>query len=163
MEIPNEICEAARIDGMSEYGIYAKIENNEILVGNKKLMDKNNIEVPSVSDIGTIVYVSKDNKYEGYILIKDRIKEDSKTAVSNLKETTPDYLKEDVWYSIMGNKLLIGVMTFITVISTTIAITASIKVMKFKANIITLEEKLANTESANEVLVEQLKQILGGR
>ena len=69
------------------YGIYAKIENNEILVGNKKLMDKNNIEVPSVSDIGTIVYVSKDNKYEGYILIKDRIKEDSKTAVSNLKET----------------------------------------------------------------------------
>lgn len=63
----------------------------------------------------------------------------------------------------MGNKLLVGVMTFITVISTTIAITASIKVMEFKANIITLEEKLANTESANEVLVEQLKQLIGGR
>lgn len=63
----------------------------------------------------------------------------------------------------MGNKILVGVMTFITVISTTIAITASIKVMEFKANIITLEEKLANTESANEVLVEQLKQIIGGR
>lgn len=63
----------------------------------------------------------------------------------------------------MGNKLLVGVMTFITVISTTIAITASIKVMEFKANIITLEEKLANTESANEVLVEQLKKIIGGR
>lgn len=63
----------------------------------------------------------------------------------------------------MGNKLLVGVMAFITVISTTIAITASIKVMEFKANIITLEEKLANTESANEVLVEQLKQIIGGR
>lgn len=63
----------------------------------------------------------------------------------------------------MGNKLLVGVMTFVTVISTTIAITASIKVMEFKANIITLEEKLANTESANEVLVEQLKQIIGGR
>lgn len=63
----------------------------------------------------------------------------------------------------MGNKLLVGVMTFITVISTTIAITASLKVVEFKANIITLEEKLANTESANEVLVEQLKQIIGGR
>lgn len=63
----------------------------------------------------------------------------------------------------MGNKILVCVMTFITVISTTIAITASIKVMEFKANIITLEEKLANTESANEVLVEQLKQIIGGR
>lgn len=63
----------------------------------------------------------------------------------------------------MGNKLLVGVLTFITVLSTTIAITASIKVMEFKAKIITLEEKLANTESANEVLVEQLKQIIGGR
>lgn len=63
----------------------------------------------------------------------------------------------------MGNKLLVGVMTFIAVISTIIASTASIKVMEFKANIITLEEKLANTESANEVLVEQLKQIIGGR
>lgn len=63
----------------------------------------------------------------------------------------------------MGNKLLVGVLTFVTVLSTTIAITASIKVMEFKANIITLEEKLANTESANEVLVEQLKQIIGGR
>ena len=41
----------------------------------------------------------------------------------------------------MGNKLLVGVMTFITVISTTIAITASIKVVEFKSNIITLEEK----------------------
>lgn len=63
----------------------------------------------------------------------------------------------------MGNKILVGVMTFITVISTTIAITASIKVMEFKANIITLEKKLADTEGANEVLVEQLKQIIGGR
>lgn len=63
----------------------------------------------------------------------------------------------------MGNKLLVGVMTFIAVISTIIASTASIKVMEFKADIITLEEKLANTESANEVLVEQLKQIIGGR
>lgn len=63
----------------------------------------------------------------------------------------------------MGNKLLVGVMTFITVISTTIAITASIKVMEFKANIITLEKKLVDTEGANEVLVEQLKRIIGGR
>lgn len=36
-------------------------------------------------------------------------------------------------------------------------------VHKLQAEIVTLEEKLANTESANEVLVEQLKQIIGGR
>ena len=63
----------------------------------------------------------------------------------------------------MGNKLVVGVIYFIMVMSTTIAITSSIKVEELKSNIITLEEKLANTESANEVLVEQLKQIIGGR
>lgn len=36
-------------------------------------------------------------------------------------------------------------------------------VHKLQAEIVTLEEKLANAESANEVLVEQLKQIIGGR
>lgn len=36
-------------------------------------------------------------------------------------------------------------------------------VCKLQAEIATLEEKLANTESANKVLVEQLKQITGGR
>lgn len=36
-------------------------------------------------------------------------------------------------------------------------------VHKLQAEIVTLEKKLADTEGANEVLVEQLKQIIGGR
>ena len=51
--------------------------------------------------------------------------------------------------------ILIGV-----IVALGLALTA---VYKLQAEIITLEEKLANTESANEVLVEQLKQIIGGR
>ncbi len=55
--------------------------------------------------------------------------------------------------------ILIGVTAIASVI-TSISVT---QVYKLQAEIITLEEKLANTESANEVLVEQLKQIIGGR
>ena len=55
--------------------------------------------------------------------------------------------------------ILIGV-TAIASIITSISVT---QVYKLQAEVITLEEKLANTESANEVLVEQLKQIIGGR
>lgn len=51
--------------------------------------------------------------------------------------------------------ILIGVIVALGLALTT--------VHKLQAEIITLEEKLANTESANEVLVEQLKQIIGGR
>ena len=55
--------------------------------------------------------------------------------------------------------ILIGVTAIASVI-TSISVT---QVYKLQAEVITLEEKLANTESANEVLVEQLKQIIGGR
>ena len=55
--------------------------------------------------------------------------------------------------------ILIGVTAMASII-TSISVT---QVCELQAEIITLEEKLANTESANEVLVEQLKQIIGGR
>lgn len=63
----------------------------------------------------------------------------------------------------MGNKLVIGILIFVTVASAVVASATVMKVYKLQAEVITLEEKLANTESANEVLVEQLKQIIGGR
>lgn len=55
--------------------------------------------------------------------------------------------------------LLLGM----TVASAIVGISSTNKVFKLEQEIITLEEKLANTESANEVLVEQLKQLIGGR
>ena len=63
----------------------------------------------------------------------------------------------------MGNKLVIGISIFVTTITTSIAITASMKAITYKSEIVSLEKKLADTEGANEVLVEQLKQIIGGR
>lgn len=55
--------------------------------------------------------------------------------------------------------LLLGM----TVASAIVGISSTNKVFKLEQEIITLEEKLANTESANEVLVEQIKQLIGGR
>lgn len=63
----------------------------------------------------------------------------------------------------MKKGLIITILTGITVASAVVASATVMKVYKLQAEVITLEEKLANTESANEVLVEQLKQIIGGR
>ena len=63
----------------------------------------------------------------------------------------------------MKKGLAITILTGVTAIASVITSTSVMKVYKLQAEIITLEEKLANTESANEVLVEQLKQIIGGR
>lgn len=63
----------------------------------------------------------------------------------------------------MEKGLVITIGTVLTVASAVVASASVTKIHKLQAEIITLEEKLANTESANEVLVEQLKQIIGGR
>ena len=67
-------------------GIEAKIEGKEVLVGNEKLMQERNIEHTKCNEVGTVVYVAINNQYAGYILISDKIKEDSKKAIEELKE-----------------------------------------------------------------------------
>ena len=66
-------------------GIKAKIGKQLVLVGNKKLMQEENINFIECDDIGTILYVAIDKNYCGYILIADEIKDDSKTAIKELK------------------------------------------------------------------------------
>lgn len=63
----------------------------------------------------------------------------------------------------MKKGLAITILIGVTAIASVITSVSVMRVYKLQAEIITLEEKLANTESANEVLVEQLKQIIGGR
>lgn len=63
----------------------------------------------------------------------------------------------------MKKGLAITILIGVTAIASVITSVSVMKVYKLQAEVITLEEKLANTESANEVLVEQLKQIIGGR
>lgn len=63
----------------------------------------------------------------------------------------------------MKKGLAITILIGVTAIASIITSVSVMKVYKLQAEVITLEEKLANTESANEVLVEQLKQIIGGR
>ena len=71
---------------ISGHGIIAKIGNQDVLVGNEKLMNENNIKITKCEDIGTILNVAVDGKYAGYILIADKIKKDSKKAIKELKK-----------------------------------------------------------------------------
>lgn len=68
------------------YGIKVSAEGKEILVGNIKLMDRENIEWTKPDDIGTIIYVAVDRKYAGHIVIADEIKDESLETVKSLKE-----------------------------------------------------------------------------
>lgn len=77
--------EIGSYDEISGYGIKATVKGREILAGNVKLMDMENIAYSETDDSGTIVHIAIDRKYAGYILISDEIKEDAKHAIEGLK------------------------------------------------------------------------------
>ena len=67
-------------------GIEAKIGEQNVLVGNEKLMNEKGIEFTKCNNIGTVLYVAIDGKYAGYILIADKIKDDAKNTIDELKK-----------------------------------------------------------------------------
>lgn len=67
-------------------GVSAVVDGNEILVGNRKLMEANNVGYIKCSEIGTVLHVALDKKYLGHILINDSIKSKSKQAISKLRK-----------------------------------------------------------------------------
>ena len=83
-DIDNKIIESYR--EISGKGIKAEINGDEIIVGNRRLFEDEGIFVEDKKSFGTIVYVSKNNKYMGNIIISDEIKEDAKETISQFKE-----------------------------------------------------------------------------
>lgn len=72
---------------LSGLGIIAQIEDKKVLVGNEKLMQKNNIKYKKCDDVGTILYVAINNEFKGFILISDKIKDDAFETIKKLKES----------------------------------------------------------------------------
>lgn len=66
-------------------GVKVEVKDKHVLVGNSRFMENNDIEFSEVPSYGTAVNVAVDNKYAGYIVISDEIKEDSKRAIHDLK------------------------------------------------------------------------------
>lgn len=70
---------------ISGQGVKVKAFGKEVLAGNYKLMDNENIPFEKVETIGTVVHVAIDKNYAGYIVISDEVKEDSAKAIKALK------------------------------------------------------------------------------
>ncbi len=74
------------VQELSGLGLEANVDNQKLLVGNSKLMEERNIKYNECTEVGTAVYVAINDKFAGYILISDKIKEDSKSTIQNLKK-----------------------------------------------------------------------------
>lgn len=77
-EYNDKLYEVTDYKEISGQGISCIINNQKVLIGNEKLLKSNNIEFNKTTDIGTIIYISIDNKYIGYIVISDKIRKENK-------------------------------------------------------------------------------------
>ena len=75
-----------KIQELPGLGVIAKVDEKEILAGNEKLMKQKKIQYSKCEEIGTIIYIAIENKYAGYIVIADEIKEDAKKTIKELKK-----------------------------------------------------------------------------
>ncbi len=70
---------------LSGLGIQAQIDGKTVCAGNGKLMDSVGAKWHECHAVGTTVHISVDGAYAGHIVISDEIKEDAKSAISELK------------------------------------------------------------------------------
>ena len=75
-----------KTEELSGRGIITTLEDKEVIVGNEKMMQEKQIEFTKSDDVGTILYVAINNKYVGYILIADKIKDDAEKTIKGLKK-----------------------------------------------------------------------------
>lgn len=78
-----------RITGVEEIpgqGVLATVDGRKIIAGNVKLMKEKQISYFSGELIGTVIHIAVDDRYAGYILISDEVKEDAAQAIRALKK-----------------------------------------------------------------------------
>ena len=84
--------EVKEFKAISGQGVFAVVENYDVLIGNKRLMDANNITADEsdfrelVNDGNSILYVSLNNKIVALIGVKDVVKENVSEVISSLKK-----------------------------------------------------------------------------
>ena len=82
-------CQIADIEEVAGQGISAKINGRTVSVGNEKLMKTvgaTTLPCPLCHDhAGTTVHVAIDGEYAGHIVIADKIKDDAREAIAQLK------------------------------------------------------------------------------
>ena len=82
-----ELFDAEQQEEISGKGLKGVFAQKQVLVGNQKLLESNQVTIQSIdySNPDTLVYVAVDGQHVGTIIIADKIKEDSRQAISLLR------------------------------------------------------------------------------
>ena len=80
-----EFTAAKEVKEISGHGMVGTVEGHTVLVGNGRLLAKENVPTPLIDYVyGSEVFVAIDGKYAGRIIIADALKTDSKEAIRRM-------------------------------------------------------------------------------
>lgn len=74
------------VQEFSGYGVRAAVMGHDVLVGNAKFLANQGIACMKVKEAGTAVHMAVDGSYEGYVLITDMLRPDTKDMIDELKK-----------------------------------------------------------------------------
>ena len=80
-------CAVSDVEEVAGHGIRARVGDKVVVVGNTKMMDAVGAQWHNCDDDrGTVIHVAIDGMYAGHIVINDKIKDDSREAISELQK-----------------------------------------------------------------------------
>lgn len=95
-----KITEVDNFESKSGFGLSANFDSKSYLIGNKNLMDKNEVNLKNsiemfneLSSKGkTVIFVAEENEVIGLVAIEDPVKESSQSAIQELKNLGLDVI-----------------------------------------------------------------------
>jgi len=84
--ISNIALKQSNYEEVAGLGVKTTYEKHTILAGNVELLKNNGVKVEEADVAGTAIYVAKDGKYIGYVVLKDVVRDKAKELVKKLNE-----------------------------------------------------------------------------
>ena len=84
------IIEVEKQEEIAGYGIKGEIQGKQVLFGNRRLLEKENIKIPE--NIEEANYFVVDEKLEAYFIVKEEIREECKNLVENFKKVNIEHI-----------------------------------------------------------------------
>lgn len=100
-----------QVEEIAGRGISAHVNGANILCGNRKWMEENQIPYPETEEQGTEIFIAKDKQYLGYITVSDAPKAGAREAIAALKKRGlhPVMLTGDSEASALGIARKVGI------------------------------------------------------
>lgn len=81
---PNCGAAAENISETAGNGITATVDGASVAVGNRRLMEQLGVEIPATSFAGTAIYVARDGRYLGTVVLGDTLREGTPETIQKL-------------------------------------------------------------------------------